>query len=73
MIYYRNTSSATKTFYGVTFNPGEVKAVSGYINNDKFVKVDASELPVKPVEKPKTKADPAKSTNKTTKTTKEEK
>lgn len=33
MIYYKNISFSTKTFYGVKFNPGETKGVPGYINN----------------------------------------
>lgn len=36
---YKNLSKAVKTFYGVTFLPGEVKSVSGYINDRHFVKV----------------------------------
>lgn len=42
MLAYKNTSFATKTFYGVTFKPGEIHEVPGYINNPKFIKVDAS-------------------------------
>ena len=33
MIKYRNISLSAKTFYGITFEPGEVKSVPGYINN----------------------------------------
>lgn len=36
---YKNLSKAVKTFYGVTFLPGEVKSVSGYINNTKFARI----------------------------------
>ena len=36
---YRNNSSVTKTFYGVVFHPGDVKAVPGYINDLYFVPV----------------------------------
>lgn len=36
---YKNTSLATKTFYGVTFKPGETHDVPGYINDSKFVHV----------------------------------
>ena len=36
---YKNLSRATKTFYGVTFRPGDVHEVPGYINDPKFVKV----------------------------------
>jgi len=43
---YKNLSKAVKTFYGVTFLPGEVKSVSGYINNTKFARVsDPVEVP----------------------------
>ena len=62
---YKNTSLATKTFYGVTFKPGEVHKVSGYINDPKFIRVsETSETPsdskvVKKVEtvKPSTKTE----------------
>lgn len=77
MICYRNTSCATKTFYGVKFLPGEVKSVSGYINDDKFVRVDPSEM-IKAIQEPKaTKkvTEPVKSstTTKTKQPTKEDK
>ena len=36
---YKNLSLATKTFYGVTFKPGEEKDVPGFINDLKFVRV----------------------------------
>lgn len=36
---YKNLSLATKTFYGVTFKPGDEKDVPGYINDLKFVRV----------------------------------
>ena len=36
---YKNLSLATKTFYGVTFKPGEAKDVPGFINDLKFVRV----------------------------------
>lgn len=32
-MFYKNTSYSEKTFYGVTFKPGETKEVDGYINN----------------------------------------
>lgn len=43
---YKNTSIIAKTFYGVTFKPGETKEVSQYINDPKMIKV--KELPKKP-------------------------
>lgn len=60
---YKNTSIIAKTFYGVTFKPGETKEVSQYINDPKMIKV--KERPKKPtsgsVPQPKSAAD--KSTN----------
>lgn len=41
MLAYKNLSNTTKTFYGVTFKPGEIKEVPGYINVNCFVKVDS--------------------------------
>lgn len=32
-MYYKNVSSSVKTFHGVTFEPGQTKQVSRYINN----------------------------------------
>ena len=75
MICYRNTSCATKTFYGVKFLPGDVKAVSGYINDPKFIQLDISKLP-KPTQEPKAVkkvTEPSKSTTKTKQPTKEDK
>lgn len=57
---YKNLSKAVKTFYGVTFLPGEVKSVSGYINDKHFIKVTVPETreqtPIQTVvkEEPKT-------------------
>lgn len=42
MFTYKNTSRTTKTFHGVQFNPGDVKTVSGYINDPKFIRVKES-------------------------------
>ena len=39
MITYKNISSSAKTFYGVKFEPGDVKSVPGYINNSGLVRV----------------------------------
>ena len=38
---YKNTSNVTKTFHGVTFKPGEMHNVPGYIYDVRFVKVKA--------------------------------
>ena len=39
MIKYRNISFSAKTFYGVKFEPGEVKEVPGFINCQGMVRV----------------------------------
>ena len=43
---YKNISLTQKTFHGVTFKPGEIKEVPGYINNRGFIPVD--EMPQEP-------------------------
>lgn len=43
---YKNISYTTKTFYGVTFKPGETKQVDGIINDAKMIRVDS--LPKEP-------------------------
>lgn len=47
-MYYKNVSYSEKTFYGVTFKPGEIKQVPGYINDLHMIKVP-EELVVKKV------------------------
>lgn len=37
--FYKNTSYASNTFYGVTFKPGETKEVPGPINCPKYIPV----------------------------------
>lgn len=32
-MFYKNVSYSDKTFYGVTFKPGEVAEVPGYVND----------------------------------------
>lgn len=39
MIKYRNISLSAKTFYGVRFEPGEVKEVPGYINCSSMIRI----------------------------------
>ena len=41
MLLYKNTSNAVKTFHGVTFQPGDIKEVSGYINDIHFIRVNS--------------------------------
>lgn len=38
-MFYRNISNYTKVFYGITFKPGHIEEVPGYINDSDFVKV----------------------------------
>lgn len=47
MLVYKNNSLSVKTFYGVTFRPGEEKPVPGYINSPKFIRIKSvpKELP----------------------------
>lgn len=53
-LLYKNVSDSAKTFYGVTFKPGEVKEVPGYVNHRKMIRVDESALPkVTPAAEPK--------------------
>ena len=42
MITYKNISVSTKTFYGVTFKPNDIKEVPGYINDKGMVRVLSS-------------------------------
>ena len=37
---YKNISYSAKTFYGVKFNPGDVKSVPGYINSPSMVRIN---------------------------------
>ena len=39
MITYKNISYSAKTFYGVKFNPGEIKSVPGYINDQGMARI----------------------------------
>ena len=39
MIKYKNISCSTKTFYGITFNPGDVKEVPGYVNANGMARI----------------------------------
>lgn len=34
---YKNISNSKKIFYGVTFNPGDIKEVPGYINDRQMI------------------------------------
>ena len=48
MYRYKNLSLATKTFYGVTFKPGDEHTVPGYINLPDFIRIDDSKVIKKP-------------------------
>lgn len=39
MIKYKNISFSAKTFYGMRFEPGEIKSVPGYINCQSMVRI----------------------------------
>ena len=47
MIQYQNISSQPLTFYGVTFNPNEIKSVPGFINHSKMIRIKET-VTVKP-------------------------
>lgn len=36
---YKNAALSARTYYDVTFAPGEVKDVPGYINDPKFIRI----------------------------------
>lgn len=38
-MYYKNIGTVEKTFYNVTFKPGDVKEVPGFINVKKFIRL----------------------------------
>jgi len=50
-MFYKNTGGNTKTYYGVTFLPGQTKEVMGNINDRSFIRVPAPLQP-KPSKKP---------------------
>ena len=39
-MFYKNTYSAEKTFYGTTFKPGEIKECKNYINDKWLIRLD---------------------------------
>lgn len=47
---YKNISGKKLTFYGVTFNPNEIKEVPGYINHIKMVRVKETSAAKKTLE-----------------------
>ena len=53
---YRNDSHKVMTFYGVKFNPGDVKDVPGNINHPRFVRVASMPPATASMPKPVSKA-----------------
>ena len=41
---YKSLARTSMVFYGVTFNPGDIKDVPGYINHPKFRTVSVDEI-----------------------------
>lgn len=66
MLLYKSFCRSPKTFYGVTFNYGESKAVSGYINDRRFVCLDSHYTEPKEHLKAKVSAEVVKEVPKTT-------
>lgn len=62
---YKNISSATLKFYGVTFGPGEVKEVSGAINAPQLFPTDEPVTPAQ-IEAPAAPTTEKRSTKATT-------
>lgn len=58
---YKNTSYITKKFYGVEFKPGDVKEVTGYINDPKMIKMSCT--PKQEAPKKLVKSEPVKQTS----------
>lgn len=49
-MYYKNVSFSVKTFYGVTFRPGEIKEVAKNINSRFMIQVDGPEVKTQNIE-----------------------
>jgi len=60
MIQYKNVSLSAKTFYGVRFEPGEIKSVPGYVNCSGMVRIPDGVF--KP-DKPRISDDPVRTSN----------
>ena len=72
-MFYKNISIATKTFYGVTFKPGDIKDVPGYINDKGFERCDPPKAAPKSAAKPSAAASkPASQSTKPNKIEKKE-
>lgn len=49
-------SHGTKKFRGVTFKPGEIKSVNGFINDPKMIRIDEPEVKAQPTTTTTTKS-----------------
>lgn len=67
-MFYKNNSDTAKTFYGITFKPGEIKEVPGYVNDKEFERV--STMPKEPPKRVESSKQPTRGRPKST--TKEE-
>lgn len=47
-MFYKNVSHSVKTFYGVTFKPGDIKSVDSYINDRFMIPCSGEETNVTP-------------------------
>lgn len=56
MTCYKNISNSVKTFYGVTFKPGETHEVTGHINSPNMIRV--KDMPKEPPKAEKGKSQP---------------
>lgn len=55
MITYKNIGQSTKTFYGVTFKPGDIKEVPGYINGQGMARIfNSTEIALSKISKKRT-------------------
>lgn len=52
---YKNISNCTKKFYGVSFQPGDIKEVPGYVNDKLMVVAELPKKESKPAPKQSTK------------------
>lgn len=71
-MYYRNISFGTKTFYGVTFQPGDIKEVKAFINDPKMLLMPKDYQPAAPVVKPSKSTKAVTKVNKSAKSDKAE-
>lgn len=62
-LMYKNIGTVTKEFYGVTFCPGEVKEVAGYINSPTFIRVHQNTTLKTSVTKPAIEPKPVQKSN----------